>query len=93
MASSSDFTTGEPQAGQEDGILNLTKSSFLCSLTDDTTSGITSPARLTITVSPIRISFLLTSSSLCKVALDTITPPTATGSNLATGVKAPVRPT
>ena len=33
------------------------------------------------------------SSSLCNVALDTRTPPTFTGSNFATGVRAPVLPT
>ena len=30
---------------------------------------------------------------LCSVALDTVTPPTNTGSSFATGVMAPVRPT
>ena len=40
----------------------------------------------------IRISFRAISSSLCNVALDTTTPPTATGANFATGVSVPVRP-
>ena len=53
----------------------------------------TSPARLIKTESPIRISFLLISSILCKVALDTVTPETITGFNFATGVNAPVLPT
>ena len=63
------------------------------SLITETTSGITSPALRTETVSPIRTSLRLTSSSLCKVALVTVTPPTSTGASLATGVIAPVRPT
>ena len=46
-----------------------------------------------VTVSPILISFLAISSSLCKVAFDTTTPPTVTGSIFATGVIAPVLPT
>ena len=39
------------------------------------------------------MSFLTISSSLCKVALDTTTPPTVTGSTFATGVSAPDLPT
>ena len=53
----------------------------------------TSPARCTITVSPMRTSLRAISSSLCSVAFCTTTPPTVTGSSLATGVSAPVRPT
>ena len=63
------------------------------SLSIDKTCGITSPALWIIIVSPILISFLLISSSLCNVAFDTTTPPTVTGSTLATGVIAPVLPT
>ena len=59
----------------------------------DTTSGITSPARRTTTVSPTRTSLRRASSSLCSVALVTVTPPTNTGASLATGVSLPVRPT
>ena len=40
-----------------------------CSATTRTTSGITSPARRTTTVSPTRTSLRRTSSSLCSVAL------------------------
>ncbi|MDT4855995.1 hypothetical protein FQZ97_903700 [compost metagenome] len=58
-----------------------------------TTSGITSPARRTITVSPTRTSLRRASSSLCRVALVTVTLPTNTGASLATGVSLPVRPT
>ena len=63
------------------------------SATTPTTSGITSPARRTITVSPMRTSLRRGSSSLCSVALLTVVPPTNTGSSLATGVSLPVRPT
>ena len=58
-----------------------------------TTSGITSPARRTITVSPTRTSRRATWSALCSVALVTVTPATCTGASRATGVIAPVRPT
>ena len=58
-----------------------------------TTWGITSPALSTFTVSPSLISFLIISSSLWSVALETTTPPIFTGFILATGVKAPVLPT
>ena len=53
----------------------------------------TSPARWIVTVSPTRTSSRSISSSLCSVAFCTTTPPTVTGSSLATGVSAPVRPT
>ena len=42
----------------------------------------TSPARWTITVSPMRTSLRAISSSLCSVAFCTTTPPTVTGSSL-----------
>ena len=60
--------------------------------TGPTTSGITSPARRTMTVSPSRTSLRLTSSSLCSVAVLTVTPPTNTDSRKANGVTIPVRP-
>ena len=41
--------------------------------------GITSPALSTVTVSPILMSFLSISSSLCNVAFDTNTPPMLIG--------------
>ena len=81
------------QTGQVSGILNKIEFLFLFSIITLTTSGITSPALWTKTVSPILISFRLISSWLCKVALDIITPPTLTGTNWATGVNAPVLPT
>ena len=58
-----------------------------------TTSGITSPARRTTTVSPISTPLRTTSSALCSVAIEIVTPPTRTGSSTANGVTAPVRPT
>ena len=61
-------------------------------MTAATTSGMTSPARRTITVSPTRTSLRSISSWLCSVALVTVTPPTNTGASRATGVSAPVRP-
>ena len=60
--------------------------------TGPTTSGMTSPAWRTMTVSPGRTSLARTWSSLCSVALPTVTPPTNTGSSTANGVARPVRP-
>ena len=51
--------------------------------TGPTTSGMTSPARRTITVSPGRTSLARTWSSLCSVAWPTLAPPTNTGSSRA----------
>ena len=73
--------------------LELAASGRRCSTSTRATSGITSPARRTMTVSPTRTSLARTWSRLCSVALVTVTPPTKTGSSLATGVSAPVRPT
>ncbi len=56
------------------------------------TSGMTSPARRTTTVSPGLTSLALTWSSLCNVARLTRAPPTTTGSRTANGVALPVRP-
>ena len=50
--------------------------------TGSTTSGITSPALRTMTVSPGRTSFACTWSSLCSVARPTVEPPTNTGSSI-----------
>ena len=60
--------------------------------TGPTTSGITSPALRTMTVSPGRTSLRATWSSLWRVASDTVEPPTNTGSSTANGVALPVRP-
>jgi len=86
-------TARAPQTGQWLGILKSRALDGRRPKTGPSTSGITSPARRTQTVSPI-IKFLRAiSSSLCNVALVTVTPPTKTGAKRATGVKAPVRPT
>ena len=92
-ASSSSFTICEPHTGHCCGIVNICTACGRFSRMTLTTSGITSPARRTITKSPIRTSLRRTSSSLWSVALVTVTPPTKTGLSLATGVIAPVRPT
>jgi hypothetical protein len=74
-------------------MVNCGASCTRLSASTATTSGITSPARRTITVSPTRTSLRRASSSLCSVALVTVTPPTNTGASRATGVSLPVRPT
>ena len=91
--SSSCLVTCAPQAGQVFGMLNLRASAGRLSSKTRTTSGITSPARRTLTTSPMWTSLRCSSSSLCSVALVTITPPTKTGAKRATGVSAPVLPT
>ncbi len=99
--SPSSRTTGEPQAGQRSGMFHCGRASWAatlcspsCSLSaGPTTWGMTSPARCTITSSPGRTSLRWMSSSLCRVARSTVTPPTGTGSSTAKGVSTPVRPT
>ena len=59
----------------------------------ETTCGITSPARRTMTSSPTRMSLRARSSSLCSVASLTVTPPTWTGSSTANGCRSPNLPT
>ena len=86
-------STGVPQTGQVAGNTVTGRSSCPSSGTRASTRGMTSPARLTITVSPTRRSRSRTKSSLCSVALVTVTPPTRTGASRATGVIAPERPT
>ena len=70
-----------------------TASSFFSGLNTLTIFGITSPARLTTTESPTLNPKRSISSMLCKVVLLTVTPPTNTGFNRATGVITPVLPT
>jgi hypothetical protein len=92
ITSPSGFTTSASQSGQRLGILN----GFVplaCGPAGPTICGITSPARCTITTSPSRISLRLMSSSLWRVAREMVTPPTLTGSRIAHGLSAPVRPT
>ena len=93
IASSGCLETCAPHTGQVRGILNSRTSTGRRSSRTRATSGMTSPARRTLTVSPMRISLRRNSSSLCSVALVTVTPPTNTGARRATGVNAPVRPT
>ena len=92
-ASSSCFLMCDPQTGQLIGMEKIIAVSGRLLNTTLTTSGITSPALLILTVSPIRTSLRRISSSLCSVAFVTVTPPTKTGFRRAIGVIAPVRPT
>ena len=86
-------TASEPHSGQLSGHWKRRASAGLRSGSARTTSGMTSPARRTTTVSPIHTSLRSISSWLWSVALVTVTPPTSTGSSRATGVSLPVRPT
>ena len=74
------------------GKINFLEYFFLFFKSTEITWGITSPALSTVTESPILISLRIISSSLCNVALETITPPMFTGFIFATGVSAPVLP-
>src|SRR5216684_1297623 len=82
-----------PQIGHFSGYWKGRASFGRRSRMTPTICGITSPARWTMTVSPMRTSLRAISSSLCKVARCTTTPPTVIGSSTATGVSAPCRPT
>ena len=63
------------------------------STTGATTSGMTSPALRSTTMSPISTPLRPSSSALCRVARSTVEPLTLTGSITANGVTRPVRPT
>ncbi len=91
-ASPSGRTNGWWHTGQCVGNFHRRAPFLRLARTGPTTSGITSPALRTITVSPSRTSFRATSSSLCSVASPTVDPPTNTGSSCAKGVARPVRP-
>ena len=93
MTSPSGRTSAVPHAGHSVGIWKGRSSPVRRWVSADTTWGITSPARCTMTVSPMRRSFRARSSWLCRVARSTVTPPTCTGSSSAHGTMAPVRPT
>ena len=84
---------GSWQTGQSVGITNARSAPVRRLGMGATTSGITSPARRTTTVSPMSTPLRSTSSALCSVAIEIVTPPTRTGSSTANGVTAPVRPT
>ena len=92
-ASPSARWTDDWQTGQRIGNSINLASKGLFSTTTFAICGITSPARRMITISPIRRPKRSISSRLWSVALLTVTPPTKTGSSLATGVIAPVLPT
>jgi len=85
-------TSGSPHTGQVFGNGHSGSPSGRNDSTGPSTSGITSPALRTITVSPGRTSFSRTWSSLWRVDRPTVDPPTNTGSIMANGVAFPVRP-
>ena len=85
-----------PQEGQRSGMTNSRSRSsrpLRRSSTGPTSSGITSPALRTTTVSPMSTPLRLTSKGLCRVVRATVEPATCTGFRMATGVTRPVRPT
>ena len=90
---SSGFTVGVPQAGHFFGGFGLRAPFLRFWISGETTWGITSPARITTTSSPTRTSLRARSSSLWRVAVVTVTPPTWTGSSIAKGTRWPVLPT
>ena len=92
-ASLSSRTKVEPHSGQWSGRSRGTAPSGRSSGSTRTTSGMISPALRTTTVSPRCRSSSAMRSALCRVARLTLVPARATGSNSATGVTAPVRPT
>ena len=89
MTSSGGRSTGVPQAGQRSGIRHGAErvSGSTPSSSGRTTCGITSPARITSTRSPSRMSFCAISSSLCSVAALTVTPVICTGSSDGPGIE------
>ena len=85
--------SGEPHSGQSAGITKARSVPSRSSTTGPSTSGITSPALRSTTVSPISTPLALTTSWLCRVAWRTTLPATRAGSMTANGVARPVRPT
>ena len=92
MASPSGRCNALPHRGQSVGMVHGRASAGRRLSTGPTTRGITSPAFSTITQSPSRMSLRAMSSSLCRVAIEMVEPATNTGSSMANGVTAPVRP-
>ncbi len=91
---SSGFTVGVPHRGHFfGGLAFLSRFPLRFWITGETTCGMTSPARITITSSPSRTSLRSRSSSLWRVAVVTVTPLTWTASSIANGSRCPVRPT
>ena len=82
-----------PHSGQRVGNSNACSEPVRRSTTGATTSGITSPALRSTTMSPISTPLRPSSSALCRVARSTVEPLTLTGSITANGVTRPVRPT
>ena len=82
----------DPHEGHFVGNINFLEFFSLLWISIEVICGITSPALSIVAISPTLISFLLISSSLCKVALETTTPPIFIGLIFATGVSAPVLP-
>ena len=91
--SPSSLASRVPHAGHSAGKTNSRSPPVRSSVTGPTTSGITSPALRSTTMSPMSTPLRLTSSSLCRVARSTVDPLTLTGSITAYGVTRPVRPT
>ena len=81
-----------PHTGQFVGITNSRSVPSRSSTTGPSTSGITSPALRSTTVSPMSTPLALTTSWLCSVACRTSEPATRTFSITANGVARPVRP-
>ena len=82
-----------PHSGIDFGNTNFFSFPVRNSVSTVTISGITSPAFCRMTVSPTRTSSRVISSSLCRVARETVEPSTTTGRMIATGVITPVLPT
>ena len=95
VKTASSLTVGVSQNGQRSGGRGGGERSGFSSAcgAGESTCGITSPARSTITSSPTRMSLRARSSSLCSVASLTVTPPTWTGSSTANGCMSPNLPT
>ena len=83
IASSEGYSTFDLHTGQRSGGAYgfPRRTPFL--ITGPSTWGITSPARVTSTQSPARMSFVWIRSKLCSVAVVTVTPPISTGSSTA----------
>ena len=73
------FETEAPQEGQCRGISKTRSEPLRSSFFTSTTAGMTSPAFSMSTVSPMRMSFRWISSSLWRVARETVLPETKTG--------------
>ena len=85
--------SGVPHSGHSAGMTNARSVPSRSSTTGPSTSGMTSPALRSTTVSPMSTPLAFTTSWLCSVAWRTTDPATRTGSITANGVARPVRPT